>query len=146
MNRVKTSLEKLSPCVDLMRFVLAHGQQFTWCKLPEKYRYGKLGACYKNSALFAIHHDLIYCEGYASIYPEQRPMLHAWCVSRDGRLFDRTWSHNVEIAYFGIPMKTAYVKKMRKACGSYGILDQWQLGYPILNTSTSEFLEQLNTL
>lgn len=146
MNRVKTFLEQASPHVDLMRFVLEYGRQFAWRKLPETFRNGKLGACYKNSALLAIRHNLIYCEGYASIYPEQRPMLHAWCINQDGQLFDRTWSHNIEIAYFGIPMKTAYVKKMRKACGSFGILDQWQLGYPILNTSPSEFLEQLNTL
>lgn len=143
MNRVKIYLEQVAPHVDLMRFVLEYGQPFTWRKLPKSHRHGMLGACFKNSALLAIRDSLTYVEGYASIYPGQRPMLHAWCVDQHGLVFDRTWGHE-EIAYFGVPIKSAYLKKMHKLCGTYGVLDQWKWNYPILQAQASDFLMVLN--
>ena len=143
-NRVFDYL-KLHSYGDRENFVLKYGVCCKAQELPKRYRRGAMRACFKNAALMSKRHDLIYVEGFASANKGHSPTLHAWCIDKCGSVYDRTWSFTGLNSYFGIPIKQSYLKKMYEATGAYGVLDQWEIGYPIL-TENPEFFICRNAL
>lgn len=133
-------LEHCTPHTVVMPFVERHGQLFTPQELPRQYRGGKLAVCFANSYRMAVRHDLTYVEGYA-VTRDGHGHLHAWCVDDEGRVLDRTWRSG--LGYFGIPFQLTYLKSVirrRKQRGDeyYGLLDDWEAGFPLIRLHGSE--------
>ena len=59
-------------------------------------------------------------------------MLHAWVTNPNtsGAAYDPTWCSGCE--YFGIPFRLGYVLQMCEKTGHPGVLDVWELGWPLL--------------
>ncbi len=121
-------------------FVRMYGTFFTPTPLPKGIRPGGIGVCFANSYRLLKRHGkrlgLAYAEGYAiSENVEMNPTLHAWCVDRDGTVYDPTWKNGR--AYFGIAFKRDYVFdtiKQRETNGDlyFGLLDDWANRYPLI--------------
>lgn len=114
-------------------FVLDHGKDFEWQELPRPFRYGTIKHCYENSLSLAIRHpELIYCEGFgAGIIPTQ----HAFCVTVEGEVIDSTWTPDLVKGcrdFIGIPLRTDFVRETVACRGYYGVLDDWQNGWPLV--------------
>ena len=80
--------------------------------------------CFANAAHLAIEKGYTYVEGYATTKVVNFPLIHAWCVTRDGKLVDPTWQDGVE--YFGVPIKTDYLLEVLSESGMYGIFENWK--------------------
>lgn len=99
------------PCVEA--FVLAHGRPFETrvCK-PHGMWAGLPRCCFQNAAVLATicPERYTYVEGYAI---GVIPVLHAWVMDADGNVLDITWPEAAEVgaAYWGVPLKAAYVKR-----------------------------------
>jgi hypothetical protein len=121
-------------------FVLQHGTEFKDIgNLPKGEKMGRLGECYANAARLAQRHrELIYVEGYAcSIIP----MLHGWCTTLDGKIIDPTWKNGT--GYFGVPFKKKFILKLMVEHGTYGFIDMWKQGWPVLYASPRQFKQKL---
>jgi hypothetical protein len=132
-------------------------------------------ACYSNAAQLALDHPdkYTYVEGY--VLAGIIPVHHAWVVDRHGRVIDLTLRdrklteaelnhelNNVgrvssldrknilgripdDWEYFGVPIKTEYVRKRALETKRYGsLIDDWEHGFPLLklpqNTVKDEVL------
>ncbi len=122
------------------KFVLKYGRSFIPTDLPKEYRHGEMGNCYKNSALMSFKHKLTYVEGFATVLENDFPTLHAWCIDDDGNVLDRTWAYTGKNSYFGVPIKDSYIKIMYKKSGYYGVIDRYELNWPITREEPSNFL------
>lgn len=91
--------------------------------------YGLTKQCYRNALELAIlKPDLYtYVEGYAI---NLLPVLHAWCIDKDGVVVEPTPNWEKGYSYFGIPFQTSYAKKMILHMGT-GCVDSWEVGYPL---------------
>ena len=139
-NRVYEYLKLIGLHDRRAAFVLKHGMPFNGANLPKKYRHGSIGACYRNSALMSLRHDLIYVEGFGSINSHHSPTLHAWCIDTEGHVLDRTWSFTGENSYYGIPISKSYIKTMYRRAGHYGVIDMWEFEWPIYEEEPACFL------
>lgn len=110
--------------------ILSYGRLWTAQRRPKPYT-AKMAykACFGNAMHLAASswwlHDerqLTYVEGYA--WGKTIPVLHAWCVDREGRVIDPTWKQEdvVEAAYFGIPFDWDWVREYIVTNGVYGVL------------------------
>lgn len=118
----------------IVPFLTQYGRHFTPQPLPSIYRPGAFRQCFKNAYRMALRHPVTYVEGCAC-QVELRPTLHAWCVDDHGNVLDRTWKH--ARAYFGVPIKTDYLKGIigeREQHGDlyFGLLDDWQVNFPLI--------------
>lgn len=119
-------------------FVLKNGQVYSPQQLPKKFRSGRFQFCFGNSFLAAKRHGLIYVEGYAISNGEH---IHAWCVEPGSQdVIDRTWRQGK--AYFGVPFDLGFVARTLKSRGCYGVLDNWEQGFPLLETHSDEWKYQ----
>ena len=112
-------------------FVLKHGRNFKPQRTPDKYidLRGEIKECFKNSAMAAcLCRDLIYCEGYACGFI---PVMHAWCVTLDGRLVELTW-RDIGTEYFGIPFKSEFLRRKLLESKYYGLIDDWHNNWPLV--------------
>lgn len=108
-------------------FVLKNGQ-FYADKVPsEDVPRGELKQCFANSQKLAEKQGLRYVEGYASGI---LPVIHAWVISEDGKVIDPTWEFGE--FYFGVVFPIWYLRKVNLLRGSYGVLDAWDIGWPLL--------------
>jgi hypothetical protein len=122
----------------LQEFVLKYGRFFKYKELPPQYKRGVIKECYSNAGQLALfNRDLTYVEGYA--YGAVIPVLHAWCVNSNGEVIDNTWQSGQ--AYFGIPFQTKYLIKSLSKYQTYGLIDKWEVGYPILKEKPEKFLK-----
>lgn len=123
---------KHSCCED---FILKHGTSHTPRKLPADVKPGKNKQCFMNCLdLAQSRPDLIYVEGYAMGVV---PVMHAWCVTKDGFVVDPTWNGGVDRAplgdfYFGVRLKLRYVMEVAIKSGVSGVIDNYQSGYELL--------------
>lgn len=85
------------------------------------YRLMRIKECFRNSAMTAMENGLIYCEGYAVPDTVQIPIHHAWNVTPEGLIIDRTW-RTPGVEYFGIPFDTEYVLDAMLSSGTYGVM------------------------
>jgi hypothetical protein len=97
--------------------------------------------CYRNATMLAIKDPtLTYVEGYA--LGGFFPMEHAWCVDQYGMVIDTTWEFPAASQYYGVPIATSYVRSRILAKDSYGIIFDWESGYPILDEDTNVWLPE----
>ena len=109
-------------------WVLEHGMSFIVG--PDSFPGGgKKKECYSNALHLATERpDLIYCEGYA--FGRVFPVMHAWCCTKKGEVVDPTWDDGKD--YFGVPFDRKFVWKTVTDRGYYGVIDDWQNGWPLV--------------
>lgn len=111
-------------------FVLEHGKVWTPAPLTivPKRRVPK--ECFANAMHLALEEPgLFYVEGYVlSVIP----ILHAWCVTQDGVVVDPTIERAAELHYFGVKFGNGYVLDTVLEKETYGILENYEQGFPLL--------------
>ena len=119
----------------LGHFVLQHGR--AWPTRRYECGRGAVKECFRNAALLALEDPgLVYVEGYAlGIIP----VLHAWCVTRDGsEVAEVTWPE-MGTEYYGIPFRREYLHSRLERYRMYGLIDQYERGFPILSEEPAEW-------
>jgi len=113
---------KFKGCEDL---VLQLGEFHRPKPLPTWLEKGRLQACYANSFKLMTDHPatLTYVEGYACRAGLPLPVLHAWCIDREGWVYDATWPYEKETIYRGISFNRNFVLECVLDTGGYSILD-----------------------
>ena len=123
--------------------VLKEGFAFELAPFPADMVGGLLGHCFSNAFNLSMRNpELAYCEGFAV---SMIPVLHAWCVTLDGRVVDPTWTPSNEVeglAYFGVPLADDYVRRVALTTKKFGVLDRWEEGFPILSVSKEIWLHE----
>lgn len=112
-------------------FVLAYGRQFPSQPFPKHVRKRRLGRCFSNAWQLVESNPgaYTYVEGFALYYI---PMEHAWCVDRSGHVVDPTWHDGRGSQYFGVPFKADFVRATILERKRYGVLTDFERGYPLL--------------
>lgn len=107
---------------------------------PPQESLDKLGEpklCFMNAYQYMLSHDdIIYVEGYAN---RVIPLMHAWCVDKTGVVLETTWEEPGE-AYFGVAINREYVFDIVLKARRYGVLDAWDLKWPILADPPEKWL------
>jgi hypothetical protein len=93
----------------------------------DNYPRGAIKQCFMNAYQLLHMPGLSYCEGFAM---GVIPMLHAWMIDEEGNVIDPTWQDGVE--YFGIELPTEFVIATVLTRGAYGVLDNMEMGFPLL--------------
>jgi hypothetical protein len=116
-------------------FILEHGRPMA-LKLNSTHKRGPMRQCFMNAVKMATSGRLVtYCEGFA--LGSTMPMLHAWCVDREGRVLDPTWPYP-DAAYHGVPFKLDYVlRRVVKAECYVSMFDDWMNDWPLLTGAHS---------
>lgn len=93
------------PQTDVSRYMSEHGQAFESAPLPAGVKRGEQGLCYQNATrLIMDDEDLQYAEGVAYKHglPQDFGFMHAWAVTKDGKVVDNTWPDPEKNRYFGV--------------------------------------------
>ena len=120
-------------------FVLKNGKQFKNHQ-DQHIRYGRMKECYRNAYRFAEAKSLIYVEGYATFSGIGLPVLHAWCADKEGNVYDPTWKKGDE--YYGVPFDMSFVRKTILRTKKFGVIDNWEMGFPLLTGKAKDFLHK----
>ena len=130
-------------------FVLKNGKQWqSGHPLPDDVKPMKAKECFKNAAEMAIDSSrFIYCEGYGlSIIP----VMHAWCLDKDGNVIDPTWANfafEKGREYFGIAINTKYLITHLCKTERYGsLIDAWDSGWQMLHDEPKFWRHPINDL
>ena len=116
-------------------FVLKNGKSYKFKKLPKKYRRGRGKECFMNATqLSQSHSELTYTEGYAF---NMIPTMHAWVVDKEGNAYDPTWEKGFE--YFGVEFSGQYLSKTLLKKGTYGLIENMEMGFPLLTGKDTDF-------
>lgn len=119
-------------------FVLRHGRVFEPAPLPRGVRRGRMTLCYMNAALLAIEdRRFTYCEGFAAGII---PVMHAWVCDDQGRALDVTWKDGKQ--YVGVPVNRKYLMRSLARKKTYGLIDNWQQGWPMLKDGPEKWAQQ----
>jgi hypothetical protein len=112
--------------------VAQYGRAFTIRALPKGHWSSESQACYANALRAAIARQWVYVEGFAIPRRASLAVLHAWVTDPRNPVaaHDPTWRTGRE--YFGIPFRLNYVLRMCEKAGHPGVLDLWELGWPLL--------------
>src|ERR1035441_10278728 len=112
--------------------VVRHGRAYNSKPLPRGRWSRGLQACYANALHAAMTGRWVYVEGFAIPDKGGLAVLHAWVTNLKNPVvaYDPTWGTGRE--YFGIPFRLDYVLRMHEKTGRPGILDTWELGWPLL--------------
>lgn len=105
------------------KVMLTHGRQFIFDSLSYAGKRGKAHGCYMNAGRIALDDSSkTYVEGYVSVHGV--PIEHAWVVDADGKVQDPTITGPEGIlGYFGLPIKTEYLRDTILKKGTWGVLD-----------------------
>ena len=116
----------------IRELVVRHGRAYTIQPLPRGRWSREPQACYANALHSAMARKWVYVEGFAIPKPGSLAVLHAWVTNpnKSGVAHDPTWRAGRE--YFGIPFSLDYVLRMYEKTGHPGVLDIWELGWPLL--------------
>jgi len=117
-------------------FVLQNGREYTPQPLPEGYEMGKPHECFQNAFQLAQASDLTYVEGFVHVVI---PIQHAWCVDGRGMVVDNTLKEPAD-EYFGVPFNFRYVTRTVVGKETYGVIDNWEEGFPLLQGKDKDFL------
>jgi len=113
-------------------FVLKNGQPFKPIPIPDDLYCGEMKMCFQNAARAAGYTGKYrYAEGYA-LQPGLIPTNHAWIVDENDNAIDLTWKYNPDTTYYGIIFDTKYLWKVLAEKETYGIIDNWKMGFPLL--------------
>ena len=112
--------------------VLHHGRAYANKSLPQGEWARDSQACHANALHAAMTGRWVYVEGFAIPAKGDLAVLHAWVTNPKNPVVahDPTWGNGRE--YFGIPFRLDYVLRMHQKTGHPGVLDAWELGWPIL--------------
>jgi len=112
--------------------VLQHGRAYTIKPLPKGAWSRGLQACYANALQAALTGKWVYVEGFAIPEKGDLAVLHAWVTNPKNPVVahDPTWGTGRE--YLGIPFRLDYVLQKQQQAGHLGVLDTWELGWPLL--------------
>ena len=112
--------------------VLKHGQLYTVAPLPPGAWSREPQACYANALHAAITRNWVYVEGFAIPRAGRLAIAHAWVTDpkHPTVAYDPTWQRGR--AYFGIPFNLDYVLQTHAAAGHPGVIDAWELDWPLL--------------
>lgn len=124
--------------------LLHHGREFAPAPLPKGIRRGRMGECYSNAGRIAADRsDLFYCEGYA-LRAGLIPLPHGWLCDKAGTLIEPTWEHDEGNEYFGVVIKTQWLRKRTMEAKHWGaIFETWREDYPIMTAPASEWKQEL---
>lgn len=123
--------------------VLHEGRAWTPVAMPPFISAGQMKHCYYNAieaVRYSLQHPpdihLRYCEGYAVTPLTGIPVPHAWAVTPDGRVLDRTWPDPETCAYYGMTFELEEVERLLEVTrGFYGVLaSEYIIGHPLLET------------
>lgn len=123
-------------------FVIRNGHNYFPRKLHREFKPGKPKLCFNNvTDLVLKKPELTYVEGYAM---GVIPVLHAWAVTSDGYVVDPTWTGrkgrpDLGTAYYGVPFDINFVLETITKKGTYGVIDDWKLGFPLLKGTAGDF-------
>jgi len=121
-------------------FLLQHGRPFLPRPLPGRYKRGVSKQCFMNAAHLALAHPtLTYCEGYAM---GVLPVYHAWACDYLGRVIEVTWK-TPGVEYFGIPIRSYYLLTRLRVQKTYGLIDQWEERWPMLQDPPAKWLKKI---
>ena len=108
---------------ELMRFMLENSRDYTIG--PDSFAGPRdpPRACFMNAARLAFKTPaLTYVEGKVSCH--LIPIDHAWCVDQSGIVVDPTLTPTLDLSgYFGVPLKTEYVRRAVIKNRRWGLLD-----------------------
>lgn len=125
-------------------FILSAGSDFIPKKLPEDIPRGVIKMCYQNTFDLCMRNpELIYCEGYA--LGSIMPVMHAWASTKTREVIDATWPE-VGSEYVGLPFKFDYVRECMLESETYGVIDNWGQGYPLLRGDVEGVVEGLSPI
>ena len=123
-----------------VRWLLDHAQIFEvrheWGRDVPLAR-GPMKECYRTCSNAVIDRSsrFAYCEGYALAII---PVMHAWVLDlKTGLAYDPTWKSGVE--YFGVAFAAKYLRGTLVARETYGVIDNWEKGYPLLAAPLQEW-------
>ena len=128
VTRMNSSLRRQLKYQCNEQFVRENGQLFKPKPLLSYIKKGRTHECFMNAYHCAERHNLLYVEGYAH---SVIPTMHAWIADETGNAFDPTWKKMGE-EYFGVVFPLEYVNKIIFARECYGVIDSWELGFPLL--------------
>lgn len=109
-------------------FILKNGRKYEYV-MPGVKR-GKMGECFKNAWHLMGGKGLTYVEGYAISGNLPIPILHAWCVDKNGIVYDPTWQDGK--SYFGVPFSTKFVYSTAMKRKRFGIVDDMEQSWPLI--------------
>jgi hypothetical protein len=118
--------------LSIEEFIYENGKEFTEIVEVNKKYFGKMKECYKNALLLSVEEqDLFYCEGFATFRTLPLPLLHAWCVDKNRKVYDPTWTDGTE--YYGVSFDREFVfaRILKNKGGS--IIDDWKHHWPLLS-------------
>lgn len=115
-------------------YILREGRPMEVGVWPKWMKRGRLKECYRNAFNLMLHFGYTYCEGYAV---SMIPTMHAWCLDKDGKVIDPTWRDKGKWGrqgkeYYGITFDCAQVVEITTRRRCYGLIDDWQNGWPLL--------------
>lgn len=112
--------------------VIHHGRTYSSKPLPHGGWSRGLQACYANALQAAMTRKWVYVEGFAIPTSGDLAVLHAWVTNPKNPTVahDPTWGNGRE--YLGIPFRLDYVLRVQERAGHPGVLDAWELGWPLL--------------
>lgn len=113
------------------------GRVWTYRPLPRRVKPGVVKHCYGNSLQLAKRRpdEFAYVEGIA--YSGTIPCSHAWCVTPEGYVVDRTWDpinghwdEDSPREYVGIAFNLSVAKRCLTRPNNT-CLEDWDRGFPI---------------
>lgn len=120
--------EHFNNCIS--KWILEYGRHWEPQALPRQHPRGVIKQCYSNAANLALgDSDLTYVEGYACGII---PVMHAWCVDKDGKVIDNTWDEPAKSLYYGVPFDRGFLAKTICRNGVYGLIDCYTDGFKLV--------------
>lgn len=108
--------------LSLESFVLAEGRFFRAGPSSWPGEFGDTGHCFENAMWRALRDEIRYVEGFAVAPAVAVPVLHAWCVDRDGVVVDPTWAYHNNAAYYGVEIDVDVAWDVLLSLGRWGVL------------------------
>lgn len=116
-------------------FILRHGRAYPFGRTQIN---GTIKQCFQNAAKLAISDpDMTYCEGYTETHGV--PIEHAWCLDKAGKVIETTIREREPREYFGVPIKTDYLRRVLLEKQTYQVFDWMHPNW--VNTDPEQIVE-----
>ncbi len=127
--------------------VMENGVGWFGSPLPKGMRKLKDKLCFMHATGLSVQDPdrFVYCEGFAIHGSIGFAVNHAWVLDRerDWVVVDNTWKKPITGIYLGIPFSYDFVGKCVLGGNRvYGILDRYDLKYPVLSEPPETWLHK----